>query len=119
MVVFQCMCDASLDMKMLEQLLCPKLNMTGSTTVPQEECMSTPAQNTSHGWQSAFLDQWPLLLPLLLTEGRDGLSGDVTVRSKAVGLPQSQLEARMSAGRVCWSSRPSPLPASALALMQA
>ena len=84
--------------------------------------MSYPAQNTSHGWQSAFLAQWPLLLPLLLTptsEGREGLSGDVTVRSKAAGLPQSQLEARMSAGGVCWSSRPSPLPASALALMQA
>ena len=53
------------------------------------------------------------------SERRDGFSGEVTERSKAAGLPQSQLEARMSAGRVCRRSRPSPLPASALALMQA
>ena len=53
------------------------------------------------------------------SERRDGFSGEVTERSKAAGLPQSQLEVRMSAGRVCRRSRPSPLPASALALMQA
>ena len=53
------------------------------------------------------------------SEIKVGLSGDTTVRSKAAGLPQSQLEARISAGRVFRSSCPSPLPASALALMQA
>ena len=53
------------------------------------------------------------------SEIKVGLSGDTTVRSKAAGLPQSELEARMSAGRVFRSSCPSPLPASALALMQA
>ena len=35
------------------------------------------------------------------SERKDGLSGEATVRSKAAGL---QLEARMSAGRVCWST---------------
>ena len=35
------------------------------------------------------------------SEKKSGLSGEVTVRSKAAGLPQSQLEARMSAGHVC------------------
>ena len=44
------------------------------------------------------------------SEIKVGLSGDTTVRSKAAGLPQSQLEARMSAGRVFRSSCPSPLP---------
>ena len=38
------------------------------------------------------------------SEIKVGLSGDTTVRSKAAGLPQSQLEARMSAGRVFRSS---------------
>ena len=45
-------------------------------------------------------------------ERRDGFSGEVTERSKAAGLPQNQFEAKMSAGRVYRSSRPSPLPAS-------
>ena len=45
------------------------------------------------------------------SERRDGFSGEVTERSKAAGLPQSQFEARMSAGRVCRRSCPSPLPA--------
>ena len=49
----------------------------------------------------------------------EGFSGKVTVRSKAAGLPQSQSEARMSAGRVQWRSCPRPLPASTLALMSA
>ena len=41
------------------------------------------------------------------SEIKVGLSGDTTVRSKAAGLPQSQLEARISAGRVFRSSCPS------------
>ena len=49
-------------------------------------------------------------------EGREGLSGDVTVMSKTAGLPQSQQEARMSAGCACWSSHPCLLPASALGM---
>ena len=51
------------------------------------------------------------------SEIKVGLSGDTTVRSKAAGLPQSQLEARMSAGRVFRSSCPSPLPASDASMM--
>ena len=53
------------------------------------------------------------------SERRDGFSGEVTERSKAAGLPQSQFKAKKLAGHVCRSSRPSPLPTSALALMQA
>ena len=34
------------------------------------------------------------------SERRDGLSGEVTVRSKAAGLPQSQLEASVRGGSV-------------------
>ena len=43
------------------------------------------------------------------SEIKVGLSGNTTVRSKAAGLPQSQLEARMSAGRVFRSSCPTGL----------
>ena len=41
-----------------EQLLCPKLHKT----LPQGKCMTTPALNTLHHWQSAFLAQLQLLL---------------------------------------------------------
>ena len=50
------------------------------------------------------------------SERKDGLSGEVTLQ--ACHRANYKLEARVSAGRVCWSSRPSPLPAPALALMQ-
>ena len=92
-------------------------------TLPQGECsQSTPAQNTLHHWQSGFLALVATAAnPAMRTtsERMDGLSREVTERSKAAGLPLNQFETRMSAGRVCWSSCSSPLPASALALMQA
>ena len=77
--------------------------------------------NSEHLASLAEAQRQPLLTLLCdpSSEIKVGLSGDTTVRSKAAGLPQSQLEARMSAGRVFRSSCPSPLPASALALMQA
>ena len=72
-------------MKRLEQLLCSKLHMTPT----QGECMSI-----SHGWQSSVATAVAPALDTHFREGREGLSGDVTVRSKAAGLPQSQLEAK-------------------------
>eukprot|EP00731_Ephydatia_muelleri_P026424 Em0018g524a len=98
--------------KKLAPLRCPKLHMTR----PQGEYTSTPTRNTWHHWSAATAAD-PAVRPA--SEIKVGFSGDTTVRSKAAGLPQSQLEARMSAGRVFRSSCPSPLPASALALMQA
>ena len=92
--------------KKLAPLRCPKLHMTR----PQGEYTSTPTRNTLHHWQSASLAQRQPLLTLLCdplhAEIKVGLSGDTTVRSKAADLPQSQLEARMSAGRVFRSSYP-------------
>ena len=41
-----------------------------------------------------------------------GFSGDVTVKSNAAGLPNSQFWTRMSAGRVCLPSSSRLLPAS-------
>ena len=104
--------------KKLAPLRCPKLHMTR----PQGEYKSTPTRNTCRAslaecfLSSAATAADPAVRPA--SEIKVGLSGDTTVRSKAAGLPQSQLEARMSAGRVFRSSCPSPLPASALALMQ-
>ena len=50
---------------------------------------------------------------------REEFSGEVTERSRAAGLLQTQLETRMSAGRVFLCSLPRPLPASTLALIHA
>ena len=86
--------------KKLAPLRCPKLHMTR----PQGEYTSTPTRNTWHHWQSASLAQRqplaadPAVRPA--SEIKVGLSGDTTVRSKAAGLPQSQLEARIQQG-VC------------------
>ena len=96
MVVFQCMCDASHEKVRTASLLQAQYDSTtrGMHVHPTSKHFTWLAD--------CFLSQWPL--PLLLTptsEEREGLSGDVTVRSKVAGLPESQLQARMSAGGVC------------------
>ena len=48
-----------------------------------------------------------------------GFSGDVTVKSNAAGLPNSQFWTRMSAGRVCLPSSSRLLPASSCPLIHA
>eukprot|EP00731_Ephydatia_muelleri_P038426 Em0758g1a len=103
--------------KKLAPLRCPKLHMTrpqGNHVHPNSEHLASLAECFL---SSAATAADPAVRPA--SEIKVGLSGDTTVRSKAAGLPQSHVEARMSAGRVFRSSCPSPLPASALTLMQA
>ena len=93
--------------KKLAPLRCPKFHMTR----PQGEYKSTPTGTLGIigrvlPYSSAATAADPAVRPA--SEIKVGLSGDTTVRSKAAGLPQSPLEARMSAGRVFRSSCPSP-----------
>eukprot|EP00731_Ephydatia_muelleri_P003029 Em0001g3029a len=86
--------------KKLAPLRCPKLHMTR----PQGEYKSTPTGTLG-------------IIGRVLPYSSAATAADPAVRPASE--IKSQLEARMSAGRVFRSSCPSPLPASALALMQA
>ena len=97
------------------------LETAWTASLPQAPCDSTRMGMHVHPSSKHLAPSAECFDPAVrpASERRDGFSGEVTERSKAAGLPQSQFEAKMSAGHVCRSSRPSPLPASALALMQA